>query len=69
MSVEDSERNVPGTAAGARSVMVECLDRDGKVLIREAQAWPFADTDGRCATRTCTFPWIRSGWRGSAAAG
>jgi hypothetical protein len=46
VSVEDSERNVPGTAAGARSVMVECLDRDGEVLIRTAQAWPFADTDG-----------------------
>jgi hypothetical protein len=45
--VEDTKRNVPDTAAGARSVMVECLDRDGEVLIRAAQAWPFTDTDGR----------------------
>ena len=44
--LEDREANVPDAAAGATSVMLECLDRAGAVLMRAAQAWPLTDTDG-----------------------
>jgi hypothetical protein len=44
--LENREANVPATAGGATSVMVECLDRAGEVLLSAAQVWPFADTDG-----------------------
>ena len=44
--LKDREANVPATAGGATSVTVECLDRDGEVLLRAQQVWPFRDTDG-----------------------
>ena len=44
--LEDREANVPDTVGGASSVMLECLDRAGEVLVSAAQPWPFTDTDG-----------------------
>jgi hypothetical protein len=44
--IENREANVPATAGGATSVMVECLDRKGKLLLRAQQVWPFTGTDG-----------------------
>jgi hypothetical protein len=32
--------------SGASSVTIECVDRDGKVLIKGTQPWPFIDEPG-----------------------
>jgi hypothetical protein len=32
--------------SGASSVMVECMDKDGKVIVKAPQPWPFVDEPG-----------------------
>lgn len=44
--VEDPEVNRTDTAGGAVRVTLECLDRDGEVVWRSREEWPFTDTDG-----------------------
>jgi hypothetical protein len=43
--VEDPDVNTAATAAGAKRVTLECVDRSGKVAVRSREAWPFSDTD------------------------
>jgi hypothetical protein len=43
--VEDPDVNLAATAAGARQVTLECVDREGDVAARSREAWPFSDTD------------------------
>ena len=45
--VRDRAKNVPTTADGMRSVTAECVDKGGKVLVRDRQRWPFGYPDGR----------------------
>ncbi len=44
--LEELDLNTPETAGGANRVEVECSDRDGAVVLRGAERWPFTDTDG-----------------------
>jgi hypothetical protein len=44
--VEDRSLNVPATAGGTPTVVVECMDADGRVVSSRPEAWPFSDTDG-----------------------
>ncbi len=44
--VEEADQNVPETARGKSTVMVECLDQAGRAVARAQQPWPFTDTDG-----------------------
>lgn len=44
--VEDPEVNRTDTADGAARVTLQCLDRDGEVVWRSREEWPFTDTDG-----------------------
>jgi hypothetical protein len=44
--LEDIDVNTPATAGGARQVRVACSDRDGAVVVRGTERWPFTDTDG-----------------------
>lgn len=43
--VEDPEVNRTDTAGGALRVTLQCLDRDGEVVWRSREEWPFTDTD------------------------
>ena len=43
--VEDRSLNEPATAGGARTVVVECVDAEGRVVSSRPEPWPFADTD------------------------
>jgi hypothetical protein len=43
--VEDRSLNQPGTAGGAGTVVVECVDGDGRVVSSRPEPWPFTDTD------------------------
>jgi hypothetical protein len=43
--VEDPEVNRTDTAGGAVRVTLQCLDRDGEVVWRSREEWPFTDTD------------------------
>jgi hypothetical protein len=42
---EDQSANVPQAAGGRSTVELECLDRDGRTVLRGDYAWPFTDTD------------------------
>jgi hypothetical protein len=44
--LEDPEVNEPGTNRDRARVRVECLDREGMVVFRGQERWPFSDTDG-----------------------
>ena len=44
--VADVNRNKAATAAGARQVTLECVDRSGAVTFSAPQPWPFTETDG-----------------------
>jgi hypothetical protein len=37
--------NTPERTGGRRTVTVECVDPDGRVLASQDEAWPFTDTD------------------------
>jgi hypothetical protein len=43
--VEDRSLNDPATAGGATSVVVECVDAEGRVVWSRPERWPFTDTD------------------------
>jgi hypothetical protein len=43
--VEDRSLNEPATAGGATSVVVECVDADGRIVWSRPERWPFTDTD------------------------
>jgi len=43
--VEDHD-NQPEVAEGRRSVRVECVDAEGRVVAAGRHRWPFTDTDG-----------------------
>jgi hypothetical protein len=43
--VEDRSLNEPATAGGAGTVVIECVDADGRVVSSRPQRWPFTDTD------------------------
>jgi hypothetical protein len=43
--VEDRSLNEPATAGGAPTVVVECVDGDGRIVSRRPEAWPFGETD------------------------
>ena len=43
--IEDRSLNKPSTAGGDTSVVVECVDSDGRVVWKLPEAWPFTDTD------------------------
>jgi hypothetical protein len=42
----DPELNVPGSAGGARTVMLRCLDADGRLVHAHEEAWPLGGSDG-----------------------
>jgi hypothetical protein len=44
--VEDRSLNEPATAGGATSVVVECVDAEGRIVWSRPERWPFTDTDG-----------------------
>jgi hypothetical protein len=44
--VEDVALNRPETTGGAEQVRIACTDRDGAVVVRATERWPFSDTDG-----------------------
>jgi hypothetical protein len=44
--VEDPSLNEPATAGGATSVVVECVDAEGRIVWSRPERWPFTDTDG-----------------------
>jgi hypothetical protein len=44
--LEDPEVNELETNHGRNSVTIECMDSGGTVVFRDAQRWPFSDTDG-----------------------
>ena len=44
--LEDIALNKPETAGGAKRVRIACTDRDGAIVFRGAEGWPFSDTDG-----------------------
>jgi hypothetical protein len=37
--------NTPERAGGRQSVTVECLDKEGRVIARQDEGWPFTETD------------------------
>jgi hypothetical protein len=43
--VEDRSLNEPATAGGATTVVVECVDSNGRVVSTRPEPWPFTDTD------------------------
>ncbi len=43
--LEDRSVNRSSTAGGAATVVVECVDAEGRLVWDRPQAWPFADTD------------------------
>ena len=43
--VEDRSLNDAATAGGATSVVVECVDAEGRVVWSRPERWPFTDTD------------------------
>jgi hypothetical protein len=43
--VEDRALNEPATAGGAASVVVECVDAEGRIVWSRPERWPFTDTD------------------------
>lgn len=43
--LEERSLNKPSTAGGETSVVVECVDADGRVVWKLPEAWPFTDTD------------------------
>ncbi len=43
--VLDQAVNTTETARGRKKVTLRCLDKAGRVLVRESQPWPFTDTD------------------------
>jgi hypothetical protein len=43
--VEDRSLNEPATAGGATSVVVECVDAEGRIVWSRPERWPFTDTD------------------------
>ena len=43
--VEDRSLNKSGTAGGATTVVVECVDAGGRVVSSRPEPWPFTDTD------------------------
>jgi hypothetical protein len=47
--VDDPALNRLETTGGRRHVMLECLDRDGGVVITSSKAWPFGGTDARAS--------------------
>ena len=49
----DQAANKPERAGGSRTVLLRCLDADGKLVASQPEAWPFSDTDqGRLAAHT-----------------
>jgi hypothetical protein len=42
--VDDPAANVPESADGP-NVELQCLDRDGRIVVRAVHPWPFSDTD------------------------
>ena len=44
--LEDIAVNRPETTGGAKRVQIVCSDRDGAVVFRGTEGWPFKDTDG-----------------------
>jgi len=43
--IEDRSLNKPSTAGGDTSVVVECVDTEGRIVWKLPEAWPFTDTD------------------------
>jgi hypothetical protein len=43
--IEDRSLNNPATAGGAATVVVECVDAEGRIVSSRPEAWPFSDTD------------------------
>jgi hypothetical protein len=43
--IEDRSLNQPSTAGGDTSVVVECVDTEGRIVWKLPEAWPFTDTD------------------------
>ena len=43
--IEDRSLNKPSTAGGDTSVVVVCVDAEGRVVWRLPEPWPFSDTD------------------------
>jgi hypothetical protein len=43
--IEDRSLNKPSTARGETSVVVECVDTEGRIVWKLPEAWPFTDTD------------------------
>jgi hypothetical protein len=43
--VEDRSLNERATAGGATSVVVECVDAEGRIVWTRPERWPFTDTD------------------------
>jgi hypothetical protein len=39
------EANKPERAGGRGSVVLECVDPDGRVVVTQTENWPFTDTD------------------------
>src|SRR5688572_16831355 len=44
--ITEESANTPGRAGGRRSVRVECLDEDGRVIASQDDPWPMTETDG-----------------------
>ena len=44
--ITEDEANTPERAGGRRSVMVECLDAEGRVIASQVDPWPMTQTDG-----------------------
>ena len=43
--IEDRSLNNPSRAGGDASVLVECVDTQGRIVWKLPEAWPFTDTD------------------------
>ena len=43
--IEDRSLNKPSTAGGDTSVVVQCVDTEGRIVWKLPEAWPFSDTD------------------------
>jgi hypothetical protein len=43
--IEDRSLNKASTAGGDTSVVVECVDTEGRIVWKLPEAWPFTDTD------------------------
>lgn len=51
VSLDDPSVNTPGTTGGKQRVTVECLDANGRTVVKGEQDWPFSDDAGLGAGR------------------